>query len=74
MNDWLTFYNLRNVRNMSQCLNDAQKRQRKRHEIRNYSLENVLSDCVGKLAAIVEVIGEGKTPEWTIPLAGKISD
>lgn len=37
-------------------------------------LENVLSDCVGKLAAMVEVIGEWNTGAWMIPLDEKTSD
>lgn len=38
-------------------------------------LEKVLSDCVGKLAAIVEVTaGEWNTPDWIIPPAWKTSD
>lgn len=36
--------------------------------------ENVLSDCVGRLAAMVDVIGEWNTPPWTIPAEEKTSD
>lgn len=40
----------------------------------DHLLENVLSDCVGKLAAIVDVIGEWYTACCTIPLDGKTSE
>lgn len=45
------------------------KRNEKRH-----LLEKVLSDCVGRLAAMVDVIGEWNTACWTIPPDGKTSD